>query len=190
MFVSLGGDPGSSHPGLAVTQWTGLKWHILRLPVLHSLDDLADELSEIHHAGLHIDVVCYESVAWSLHAKAQGYGSGQILDAVGQLRLFAKVHRIPFIGVTGATWRKNATGSVHASKEDVRTALQRRVHGWPKGLIGLNRSDAVAISLCGGMTPTQARLLAMKQEAKKALRKGTKAMDGAPPGGRAPPRLK
>lgn len=65
-FISLGLDPGSSRPGLAlVDRSSPREWAILRLPVLHSLDELAEELATIHHLGIQVDVCCVEDVAWS-----------------------------------------------------------------------------------------------------------------------------
>lgn len=151
-MIVLGLDPGTSGIGLATLSRTGQQWTILRLPVLHSLDELVQELAAIHHSGLEVGVCCVETVAWSLHAKDQGHGSGRILESVGALRAFAGIHRIPIVEVAPATWRKLATGSGRSTKEQCRAALARRVQGWPKGTIGLNRSDAVAIAMCAGLS--------------------------------------
>jgi hypothetical protein len=172
MFVVLSLDPGFSSPALALQAKEGQRWSILRLPVLHSLDDLAAELAEIHHSGIHVDVCAYEEVDWSLHTKdpevKRGNGSGLILDSVGQARLFAKIRRIPFVGVTGQTWRRAMTGRSTASKEECRTAAMTRVLGWPKGRIGLNRSDAVCIGVAAGAVPAHPALVAAAARVKSA----------------------
>lgn len=175
-FISLGLDPGSSRPGLALVDRSSLReWAILRLPVLHSLDELAEELATIHHLGIQVDVCCVEDVAWSLHAKdpeiRRGGGSGLIIDAVGQVRLFAAIRRIPFLTVTAAQWRKVVTGTSRATKEQVRDVLQRRVCGWPRAKVSLNSSDAVAIAMCGGMTKAQLELLGAQRAAKKGRKR-------------------
>ena len=166
-FVALGIDPGSSNPGSALLGRSDQRWTVMRLPVLKSLDDLAQELAEIHHLGIEVHACCVEDVAWSLHAKEQGHGSGKILDAVGQARVFAAIHRIPLLTVTGAQWRRVATGSSRATKESAREVVSRRVLGWPKGRVSKNRSDAAAIAMCGGMTEAQLRLLVAARRARR-----------------------
>lgn len=150
-FVSVGLDPGTKNPALCTARYERQRWNILRLPVLHSLDELNEELVAIHESGLEVDVCCYEAVAWSLHGDGvkHGHGSGRILEAVGALKLFAQLKRIPAKGVAPQTWRVRAAGSAKATKEQVRKVLKLRVTGWPPGPVSLNRSDAVAITICG-----------------------------------------
>lgn len=145
----LGLDPGTANPGLALIERHAQRWTILRLPVLRSLDELLDELATIHHGGLDVHTCCVESVAWSVHAGAQGNGSGRILESVGALRVFARLRRVPVVEVGAQQWRKVVTGSAKATKEQCRAALTLRVGGWPPGRVSTNRSDAVAIALAG-----------------------------------------
>lgn len=153
--ISLGIDPGTANPASALLRRNnGGAWEVLRLPVLHSLEELNDELLAILNGPREIrpTVVSFESVAWSLHAKAgeSGHGSGRILESVGAVRMFAKVLGLVPMEFTPASWRKDATGSGNSTKEQARSIVQRRVTGWPKGKIGLNRSDAACIALAGG----------------------------------------
>ncbi len=153
-LIAYGCDPGTSSPGSALIRRVGSAWEILRLPVLSSLDDLLAELREILllPKELRPTVVGYESVAWSLHAKntGKGHGSGRILEAVGAVRLFASVLDVPAVELAPVTWRRQSVGSPRATKEQVRTALKRRVTGWPAREVSLNRSDAIAIAIAGG----------------------------------------
>lgn len=148
-FLVLGLDPGTSNPALATLNRNSNGWHILRLPVLKSLDGLLSELAAIHHSGLQVGVCCVEKVAWALHSKTQGHGSGRILESVGALRAFAAIHRIPLVEVAPSQWRKAIAGSAKATKEQVRTLLSKRVQGWPQRQPSLNRSDAVAVAISG-----------------------------------------
>ncbi len=151
---ALGIDPGVSNPGLALLERVGPRWGIVRLPVLHSLDDLAAELTCIRDAGHRIATVVVEDVSFSLHSKdpniKRGGGSGRIVEAVGMARLFAKMQDAALMELAPTTWRKRACGNGRATKAQVRTFLKHRVDGWPPGVVGLNRSDAIALAISGG----------------------------------------
>jgi Holliday junction resolvasome RuvABC endonuclease subunit len=150
--ICIGHDPGTRNPGLAVVQRVARGWKIIHLPVITSVEQLLEELTEI---GQSVDVRCVssEAVAWSLHRKSQGYGSGGILRSVGAVELFARQLRIPFVTVAPNTWRKRITGNGRASKQQVRACLSRTVKNWPLRMPSLNRSDAVAIAIAGAMSP-------------------------------------
>ena len=148
-MICLGLDPGTSNPGLCIIVRMSDGWHLCHRPVLHSLEDLEYELA---HLG-HVDCCAYEDVAWALHRKRQGCGSGRILESVGIIKMFAAMRRIPCVQVAPNQWRKRVAGTAKASKRQVREVLSRTVHGWPKRQMSLNRSDAIAIAIAGAMMP-------------------------------------
>lgn len=152
----IGIDPGTSNPGLAWIRGNALGFELVELPVLHSLEELIKTLGEWadsmnNSTARRMRMVAVESVAWGLHSGESGHGSGRILEAVGAARMFAEFVNARLVTIAPSTWRKAVTGSGKATKEQVRDVLARRVKGWPKGTVGLNRSDAVAIAVTGGM---------------------------------------
>lgn len=147
-MIILGLDPGTANPGLAIVERDRVGWRLVNNPVLHGLDELNDALANLGH----VDCCSIESVAWSLHAKRQGYGSGRILESVGAVRAFAMQRRIPCVTVDPKSWRKHVTGSGRATKEQAREALRRFVRGMPKRL-STNRSDAIAVAIAGACLP-------------------------------------
>lgn len=150
----IGIDPGISNPGLAWIRGNALGFELVELPVLHSLEELIKTLGDWTNSMNNSTarrVVAVESVAWGLHSGESGHGSGRILEAVGAARMFAEIVDARLATVAPSTWRKVVTGSGKATKEQVREVLARRVKGWPKGIVGLNRSDAAAIAVAGGM---------------------------------------
>lgn len=158
-MIVIGIDPGTSNvAACALRRNMNARWgfELAELPVLHSLDDLAKWLRDcglpwLVNSELGKRVVAVESVAWSAHAgEGHGHGSGRILESVGMARMFAAMVHAQLVEVAPATWRKSIAGSGRATKEQVRTVLSKTVNGWPKGVVGLNRSDAMAIAITGG----------------------------------------
>lgn len=150
----IGIDPGTSNPGLAWVSGNALGFELVELPVLHSLEELIKTLgdwADSMNSSTARRMVAVESVAWGLHSGESGHGSGRILEAVGAARMFAEIVDARLVTIAPSTWRKAVTGSGKTTKEQAREVLRRRVKGWPKGVVGLNRSDAVAIAIAGGM---------------------------------------
>lgn len=147
-MISVGIDPGTTNPGCATIRRISGRWCVQRLPVLHSLEELADELAAILQ-GPRPNVFAVEGVAWANHATRQGNGSGRILEAVGMVRLAAQITGAQLHVLAPQTWRKRATGSGNVTKQQVREFMRVRLSGWPTGPVSLNRSDAAGIAMAG-----------------------------------------
>lgn len=148
----LGVDPGTTNAAVSVVARDAAGWHLLWSPVLHNLDEFMSWLA----TAPDVDCVACEDVSWQFTSGARrrgtehGFGSADMLRAVGAAQLFAKQHRIPFVEVMPVVWRKRVSGSGKATKEQVREWVRRVVRGVPERF-GLDRSDAVAIALSAGM---------------------------------------
>lgn len=151
-MLILGLDPGTARPAVALVARDARGWHLMESPVLKSLDDLYSWLA----TAPDVECVACESVSWQFTSGARqrgtkhGFGSADILRAVGAAQLFAKQRRVPFVELPPQTWRKRVSGSGKATKEQVREWVRRVVRGVPERF-GLDRSDALAIALAGAM---------------------------------------
>jgi Holliday junction resolvasome RuvABC endonuclease subunit len=164
-MIVVGVDPGTANPGAALLRSNqSARWRVelVELPILKSLDDLLAWLEIVGdscNSGTERRVVAIESVAWSLGVKEQGHGSGRILESVGAAKMLAKMIGAQVVEVAPITWRKCVTGNGRSTKEQARAVMARNLLGWPNGVVGLNRSDAVAIAIAGAMCAAKSALL-------------------------------
>lgn len=93
-------------------------------------------LDDLHSMG-GIDYCVFEEVRRHLGTTAcHVYG-----EFLGQLKVWAKDNRIPYMGVPVATIKKHATGKGNASKEEVCRAIMHRGHT----PMDDNEADALAL---------------------------------------------
>lgn len=163
MILHLGIDPGTSNFALNVVARDLQRWRLVHMPVLNSLDELAEWL-RCFALSLGSNGSNEAHTVWSVTAEKVSFAhrndatekvynrdkAAEILRSVGMAQLFAKMVGARFIELADNTWKKRIAGNGRATKEEARKALRVICSGVPK-VFGLNRSDAACLAIAGAM---------------------------------------